>query len=145
MFSLIITLISIALVTALTLATVLYVSATIPEQVTKARAGKLLIEAQQIDGAAQYNGLLYGPLTGSSEDAMQSLVDRNFLRALPRTGSTYAMATGQAWALAQGFVYIEITGEPKTCEAVNAKLGISGVPACSSLPDTVGGCCSMLD
>lgn len=90
MFSLIITIISIALVAALAVATIYYGGDAFNQGSSKARASTIVNQAQQIVGA---NTLLRAE-TGSFAASMSDLQDGGYLASLPATANlTYVLST----------------------------------------------------
>ena len=79
MFSLIITIISIALVAALALATLYYGGAAFNKSAATADATKLISQSQQLQGAAE----LYKADTGAYPVSMADLVAQNYLKSIP--------------------------------------------------------------
>lgn len=95
MFSLIITIISIALVAALALATIYYGGTTFNRGAAAATASKLLNQSQQILGADR---LYRADHEGAMPNSMQDLIDGGYLKAVPTAQSSgkfdAAAATG---------------------------------------------------
>ena len=116
MFSLIITVVSIALVVALVAAT-LYHGDGADKGKDQAKAAGLMAQAQQIESAR----IAYSANTGAAVANLDDLVP-SYLRSLPA-----------GWAAVEGFVVS--TPENKisddACRAFNAKQQIEGIPSCS--------------
>lgn len=132
MFSLIITIISIALVAALALATLYYGGNAFLRGSSDAYATRLLNQGQQILGAAE----LYRADNGSWPQSMQALVDGNYLREIPTVSAqaapglmatvqaAMAPATPDAWTMPEPGVpvFTLTTGvDVGSCRAVNKK------------------------
>ena len=90
MFSLIITIVSIALVVALVAATMYYGGDTLTQGRTQADAAAFVAGAQQITGAAS----MFTALEGAAPDDLQDLVDQDYLSSIPT--AEFAAA---GWAL----------------------------------------------
>ena len=121
MFSLIITIISIALVAALALATLYFGGDAFNQGSAKAAAATVVNQAQQISGA---NTLHY--LDSQSYGDMAALTAGDYLSSAPnpgniaKTGSSYAIA-------ADGQITLELAAS-SVCDAVNAQAGLSAKP-----------------
>ena len=115
MFSLIITIISIALVSALALATIFYGGSAFKQGSTQAAAAQFINEAQQINGAAE----LYQVNTGNAPVSTADLVTANYLSKVPSAG----------WTVIDGAVIREMANAD-ICLAANKVLGISVIPVC---------------
>ena len=97
MFSLIITIISIALVAALALATLYYGGDAFNQGTTEAEAAKLLNQGQQLLGAAE----LYKANTGAFPKDLATLEADGYLKTIPqaRTAIAEAVAAGANWEM----------------------------------------------
>lgn len=133
MFSLIITIISIALVAALAVATIYYGGDIFSQQGTKAKAVKVVNAGQQINGAIE----VYKAQKGTVPATLDDLVTNKMLKSLPQ---------GE-WAMADDYVVATGIDELQCLEA-NRQLGrpaatvpacddpaIQGVTACCMTPD----------
>jgi hypothetical protein len=119
MFSLIITIISIALVTALALATIYYGGSAFRQGADAAGAARLINEGQQLSGAAAVveSSLGTGSLTSTTQTA---LVDA---KALSAKIASYAEAsTGRSFVSAVAAVPTAV------CDKVNEKAGLTVRP-----------------
>ena len=91
MFSLIITIVSIALVVALVAATMYYGGDTLTQGRTQADAAAFVAGAQQITGAAS----MFTALEGAAPAVLGDLVTQNYLSSLPSA----EFAAGETWNL----------------------------------------------
>lgn len=133
MFSLIVTIISIALVAALAVATIYYGGIAFQNNGTRAAAVKVVNAGQQINGAVE----MYKAQRGQVPATLDDLVTSNLLQSIP--AGTWTMQND----------YIVATGVTELqCLEANRQLGRtdSTVPACSD-PLLVGitACCSTPD
>jgi len=94
MFSLIITIVSIALVVALVAATMYYGGDTLTQGRTQADAAAFVAGAQQITGAAS----MFIALEGAAPADIDALVTQNYLSSLPSA----EFAAGETWDLDTG-------------------------------------------
>lgn len=121
MFSLIITIISIALVAALALATLYYGGTVFMAGSSRAQATQYISQGQQVLGAAE----LFKANTGDWPDTMQALVTGGYLKSVPVAGvllsPAYAADAATPWAMARPGrpVYVLDGLEPGICESVN--------------------------
>jgi hypothetical protein len=133
MFSLIITIISIALVAALAVATIYYGGDVFKKGGTKAEAARIMTAGAQINGAVE----TYKATQGDVPATLNDLVTSKFLTAIPQ---------GE-WTLAND--YIVATGiTEEQCKEANRQLGITGatVPACTDTSvQGITACCSTPD
>ena len=121
MFSLIITLISVALVVSLLIATIFYLSGeTLGKANTETQTARLLSESGQIQAAIEmYRAAHTGDLPGSLEDLT---VDGEYLRQLPRG----------AWRSNVAYIQTAMPDiDENVCLAFNLKKGIPFVPSCT--------------
>ena len=122
MFSLVIVLVSIALVAALALATVYYGAQFAQDGANKAAVSRALQEGNQVVGAMElYRTDHQGQLpTGTADEIKSTLISQEYLKAWPDTAwephNDYVVRTGMTEA---------------QCQAVNRSYGIDTVPACS--------------
>lgn len=128
MFSLLVSVISIALVAALALATLYYGADVYTRAHANAEASKIRAQGQQLLGAAELFRAHYGryPLNESE------LVEQNFLKAIPLAQAVMvrAYAQEQAWTMPLPGVaaFVLPTSAPETCMSVNGpELGERGI------------------
>lgn len=130
MFSLIITIISIALVAVLAVATIYYGGATFTKSGNKAAATRILTAGAQINGAVE----MYKGTRGEVPATLDDLVSTNLLKSIP---------AGE-WTTANDYVVASGINELQ-CKEANLQLGIVGdVPACTD--EAISGvtaCCSI--
>lgn len=134
MFSLIITIISIALVAALALATIYYGGSAFNRGSDSAKASQIINEGQQINGAAQMAlaDVAAGSFTAPT-GTVADLATGNYLATLPADFNTTA---NTAVTLAStSYVNATVTGG--VCSQINTKAGLSTAP---SAPTGVFGC-----
>ena len=132
MFSLIITIISIALVAALAVATLYYGGEAFTKNDTKAKALKVVNGGAQINGAVE----LYKAQKGQVPATLDELVDAKLLKSIPEG----------TWALGDDYIVASGLSELQ-CKEANRQLGFTGpIPACDT-PDVTGktACCSTPD
>jgi hypothetical protein len=133
MFSMIVTVISIALVAALAIATLLYVNSSAGDASSSASAARALNEGNQIVSAMEvYRSDKGGFPTGTNEEIKAELLSANYLGAWPQG----------KWDLTTGYA-IRSDMSQDVCLSTNKKLGLNSIPACSDvtyLARTV--CCS---
>lgn len=127
MFSLIITIVSIALIVAITGATMYYGGDSLTQGRDKANASAIVAAGQQIAGAINmYDAMEDTPLTGEvdEEGLKTALVDEGYLKAIPQVNG----ATGQ-WAVDTGTNQITLTDvSTNVCDAI----GDGGIYECAS-------------
>lgn len=116
MFSLIIAVMSIALVTVLTLATYYLLGGAFTDAEVKARATTLQTQAQQVEGAAA----TYQALNGQSPQTLEALITAELLRDVPT----------EAWATTQGTAVVPSVPND-VCLMFNQQRGINTVPLCT--------------
>lgn len=131
MFSLILTIVSIALVAALALATLYYGSTAFNKGSEQAQASKIINSGAQIQGAATLRAAETADDKDKELDTLTTLVSEKYLAAIPEGD----------WTVVNGGV-VRLGLEQKVCEALNAKLGITGTPQCSDLT-VAEGCCTI--
>jgi type II secretory pathway pseudopilin PulG len=132
MFSLIITVIAIALVAALALATLYYGGPIFNEGAERAQAAKLSAQGQQIMGAME----LYRAEKGVYPQSLNDLVADEYLKSIPVAQAEEAKALASAFAATTTWT-LSSPGQPvivlkpvslATCKAYNqANVGMSGV------------------
>lgn len=130
MFSLVISIVSIALVAVLALATLYYGGKGFTQGTAKANASRLLNEGQQLMGAAE----LYRHEHGRYPDNIEQLISGNYLKTRPPGGSASAVtsvfANIEQWSMPEpGTPVFETTTEgSSTCRAVNeSSYGLDGI------------------
>ena len=123
MFSLIITIVSVALVAALALATMYYGSSAFNKGADDAKAAQFVQEGNQVVGALELYRADIGALpTGTADEIKQQLLSSNYLTSWPSS----------EWEPRND--YVVRTGLSQTeCLRVNQRLGISNVPQCTDL------------
>ena len=121
MFSLIITIISIALVALLALATIYYGGSALSNGSAAATAARFITEGQQINGAKAV-----AVANNETPATIQDLVDDNYLSQLPA-----------GWTVASG--YITRTVSDDICTEYNDKLDVTG-PAVAGVVSGLAGC-----
>lgn len=134
MASLIITLVTIALVGALILAVTYFGGSAFTDSQQTAKASAVLNQSAQISGAlTTYRAHHGGFPTGTQEQIKEKLVTSGYLAAVPESVS---------WTLVND--YALATDLPDdVCLDLNKKLGINEVPTCSSISgDSRNVCCS---
>lgn len=134
MFSLVITIISIALVAALALATLYYGGIAFNKGADTAEAAKLVQEANQVAGAFELYRVEKGGLpTGTEADIKNAIVQGGYLKQWPQGD----------WSLKTDYA-VKVVKTEEQCLALNKSLGLdsTSVPSCASV--TVGKtvCCS---
>lgn len=116
MFSLVVTIIAIALVTALALATLYYGSSAFTRGSETANAAKVVNEGLQVHAAAS----LYAASTNKIASSIDELVEADYLK-------TGVKMTG--WTTLGGYAVAPEMSRAK-CAEVNRVLNIPGVPSC---------------
>lgn len=139
MFSLIITIISIALVAALALATIYYGGNAFNKGSAEAKASQLINEGQQINGAIAMAKA--DVASGSLTTAPATVADLSpsYLAQLP-SGWVGTATIGDT-----GTVLSAATVPAKVCDAVNAKAGITGARPTAEVAGKVYGCFGTLE
>lgn len=135
MFSLVVTIISIALVAALTLATLYYGGDSFNKGDASARAAQVVLQGQQVLGAAD----LFKADNGRWPDSMQELVDGKYLKQVPYVSkqtiarnefdssvvaSAHAQAEAVSWVMpvaGKPTFVLESAVAPEVCKQVNVK------------------------
>ena len=144
MFSLIITIISIALVAALAVATLYYGGSQFSQGSAKAQADQLISQAQQIAGA---NTLYSNDHGGSFDTTVSDLQSNNYLNSTPAVSSTLS---SQAFALPGGSgantvkLTLDQTTATAACTAVGKAVG-SITSASQSTPNTTSNSAKQYD
>lgn len=136
MFSLVITVISIALVTALALATIYYGGSAFKKGQAEAAAAQVILQGQQLLGAAE----VFRAALGYWPASMQEMVDKSYLSGFPVASSgsrdmlmAEAMAAASTWQM-------PVSGEPtftltyasqdQACQNINLRMyGTRGILA----------------
>lgn len=130
MFSLIITIISIALVAGLTLATAYYGGSAFQQGSARANASTLVAQAQQITGA---NTLRANDNGGVFATSVSDLVSGNYLSAIPRPATSVSIDN---YAVdASNRVTLELANDAlKVAEQVNKSVGAGEIVIEAELP-----------
>lgn len=128
MFSLLVTILSIALVAALAFATLYYGAAAYTRAHADAEAAKIKSQGQQLLGAAE----LFRAQIGRYPNNESELVDQKFLRTIPvaQAAMVQAFAQEHAWSMPVPGVaaFVLPTSTPETCMSVNSsELGERGI------------------
>lgn len=122
MFTIIVVVVSIALVGLLAIATIYYGGNTFSNNMASAHQSGLLSQAATIRAAVQlYETDNQGALP-PADSASQALIGGNYLSEWPNGGSS-------AWSLQGG--YALSTTDQASCLAIDKKLGLSSVPSCT--------------
>ena len=126
MFSLIITIISIALVAALALATLYFGGDAFNQGSAKAAAATIVNQASQINGANTLYFLDEQSYANGDETALTTaLVDNDYLSSLPSAGDAVGGASAGYAVAAADDASITLTDvKPAVCEAVNIQSGL---------------------
>jgi hypothetical protein len=135
MFALIVTIISIALVGLIALATLYYGGDSINQGAEQAAISRYLSEGVQVQGALELYRVDNGVLpTGTKEQIQQQLLDGHYLKSWP---------AGE-WTLVNDYA-VRTDLSLSACEAINKKMNVSVVPTCGD-PAFTGRnlCCSTL-
>lgn len=134
MFSLVITIISVALVAVLALAAIYYGGETIGDGNDRAEAARLVNEGQQIRGAAE----MFRSIEARQPSSVAELVDREYLSTVPRS----------SWQSATNYAQVSSVSE-RHCRIANVMLKISSdesdpIPSCDD-PSLTGrtACCEL--
>jgi hypothetical protein len=123
MFQLIVAVIAIALVIALTLASIFYGGEAFTRSSLKANVAAMVNQAQQISGAH----VLYKTDNAKSTDSLDALVDNGYLAEIPNAPKIVkqtvvgSVSTSAPWVIdnASKRVYIELgDANDETCDAV---------------------------
>lgn len=142
MFSLIIVIFSIALAVALVALSMYHGGDVLNKGRLEARAAQAVAEVQQINGAVT----AYKAREGKAPDGMVALTG-----GPDGTGDKYLSSAIDGWGVAAPVVNLtafevsQLTGTEaenlSVCQSVNQKLGVSGVPECSTVTGKFSGCC----
>lgn len=116
MFSLIITIISIALVIALAAATMYYISGSTKNHVNSAEASRLINESTQVKASVT----LYETENGAAPVEFTDLKDKGYLRA---------GLDEYSWRVRDGLAITPVESED-VCNLVNERLGVTEIPSC---------------
>lgn len=121
MFSLIIVIISIALVAALALATLYYGGNIVEDGQARAQATKVIQESNQVTGALELYKADNGAFpAGTSEQIQQALLAGDYLKQIP---------SGE-WNFETNFAVRSDLSE-ESCQSINERMGINTIPLCS--------------
>lgn len=135
MFSLIITIISIALVAALAVASVYYGGSAFSQGTAKAQASTLVAQAQQIAGA---NTLYANDNGGTRAGSVAALVGDGYLASPPQVNNK---VVADEWEIVQanGLVRIDMVDTAiEVAEQVNQSIGAAATPVNDDLSDITG-------
>lgn len=127
MFSLIITIIAIALVAALVLATVYYGGNALNKSSDSANSAEVLNKGNQIQGAFELYRADHGHLpVGTADEIKSVLISSEYLKSWPSAKSS------SQWGLIND--YATLSGLTQSqCESINQQmLGSPTIPACSA-------------
>lgn len=117
MFSLIITIISIALVAALAVATIYYGGSAFTQGTAKANASALVSAGQQITGALTLYANDNGGARADSAELTAAGVNGAYLSAMPSVKGTLTIETSS----------VQVAGvEKAVCDAINTSAGLTG-------------------
>lgn len=114
MFSLIITIVSIALVVLITGATMYYGGDTLTQGRDRAEAAAFVTGGQQVSGALQ----MHNAMEGEEPEDVAALVFDKYLTAVPSVN-------GGDWAFDNGIVTANVNSA-STCAAINKQAGLDG-------------------
>lgn len=134
MFSLIITIVSIALVVALVAATMYHGGDTLTQGRTQADAAAFVAGAQQVGGAA----VMYQAMESAAPVDAAALVTGNYLSSLPAVKSVAPLVLDTAEREVQAVVV-----SPEVCEAINKSAGIATPAAVTALGNAAYGCITL--
>ena len=136
MFSLLIAIVSIALVAILAAATIYYLSDTSKDGMANAQAARFLTEGSQVIGALEvYKTANAGEMpSGTSDEIRDKLLEDSYLTNWP----------GAEWRFADDYLTRDDVTE-QSCRAINKKLGVGDImPSCSdSAYANVKVCCTL--
>lgn len=142
MFSLIITIISIALVAALALATIYYGGTAFSRGNDGATAARLINEGQQINGAVTMyladvagNSVATGVVAGADSIVQVSELAPAYLSQVPSSFATPAATTAAAAA-----GNIQVASTSGVCAEVNKRAGVTTAPTAVGDATTLYGC-----
>lgn len=121
MFSLIITIIAIALVAALAVASIYYGGDAMTKGTAKAAASTVINGAQQISAA---NTLYRTDNSGANAADVTTLVSNNYLAAAP----ALPKGVNGSFALDTGSVLLDDFGNEEVCNKINETVGVSTAP-----------------
>lgn len=128
MFSLIITIIAIALVAVLAIATIYYGGTAMNRSSDTTVAAEALNKGNQIQGAFELYRADHGSLpVGTADEIKQVLISSNYLKNWPESKSN----TSQ-WSLINDYATLSGLSQSQ-CESINLQmLGSTTIPACSA-------------
>lgn len=115
MFSLLITILSIALVAVLAVATIYYGGPAYQNSQAQAQVARVLNEGQQLDASLT----LYRNQTGMAASSFEDVVSAGYLASVP-----------EGWEISEGYTFRAEPSED-ACLAANRKQGVDLVPECS--------------
>jgi hypothetical protein len=115
MFSLIIAILSIALVAALAVATIYYGGPAYQKSQAQAQAARVLNEGLQLDASLT----LYRNQTGMTAATFEDVVSAGYLSSIP-----------EGWQISEGYTFRAEPSED-ACLAANKKQGVDLVPECT--------------
>lgn len=127
MFSLIITIVSIALVVALVAATMYHGGDTLTQGRAKADAAAFVSGAQQVSGAA----VMYQSLEGAEPSNIEALVTGKYLSSIPTVKNGTGSALNIVEIGGQRVVQAGVAAQD-VCEAVNKSAGLSDAQAATT-------------
>jgi len=137
-FSLIITIMAVALVVVLIAATMYYGGSSVSEDAQlETDAIQTMNEISQIRAAIE----MYQAERGTQVDSLETLVTENYLSAIPGNWSSAATPAGVPLTFTATQLSKSETENAALCAKVNEKLGLETTPLCSAIPATFHGCC----
>lgn len=135
MYSLMISIISIALISAMALSSIYYGGASLNEGTTDADVAAIIHQGQQIQGAITMANIDRNATAQAISGATGSLVSEEYLQEAPTFDNNDWLESG-ASAVATGSAFLaDLTGVPgyslipvgaSVCEALNVKAGVTG-------------------
>lgn len=136
MFSLIITIISIALVAALALATIYYGGSAFNKGSAEARASQLINEGQQLNGAVALAKADFASGENDTQVATVGDLDPEYLAQIPTGWATTVDVTADSGVLTH--TSADVTAE--VCAAVNRKSGLDATVVLTEASANVYSC-----
>lgn len=127
MFSLIITIIAIVLVTVLVIATIYYGGSALTKSSDSANSAEVLNKGNQIQGAFELYRADHGSLpVGTADEIKATLISSSYLKSWPNAKNS------SQWGLIND--YATLSGLTQSqCETINQQmLGSPTIPACSA-------------
>lgn len=136
MFSLIITIIAIALVTLLALATLFYGAEYVKDGKYRTEVAKSLQQGAQIVGAFEvYRANNHGLPTGTEAEIIQHMIDEEYLQQWPH----------EAWGLRNDYA-VKTDMSSEACQRINKNFDIDYIPKCTDAGFHLRTyCCSISD